>query len=66
MTDPEIFIVRIWRHLTSGFRATARRVDEEEVHVFTEPDQVVRYLEQAGSQGAAATGGPSPAAKVQP
>ena len=31
MSDPELFVVRIWRQLASGFRASARRVDSEEV-----------------------------------
>lgn len=46
MTDPEIFIVRIWRQLAGGFRASVRRVDEEEVHLCTAADEVVRFLEQ--------------------
>ncbi len=46
MTDPEIFIVRIWRQLAGGFRATVRRVDEEQPHHFTAAAQVTRFLEQ--------------------
>ena len=46
MTDPEIFIVRIWRQLAGGFRASVRRVDEDQPHHFTAADQVVRFLEQ--------------------
>lgn len=44
MTDPEIFIVRIWRQLAEGFRASARRVDDEETHYFSQPDDVARFL----------------------
>ena len=46
MTDPEIFIVRIWRQLAGGFRASVRRVDEEQPHHFTAAAQVTRFLEQ--------------------
>ncbi len=46
MNDPEIFIVRIWRQLAGGFRASVRRVDEEQPHLFTAATQVARYLEQ--------------------
>lgn len=46
MTDPEIFIVRIWRQLAGGFRASVRRVDEEQPHLFTAATQVARFLEQ--------------------
>lgn len=44
MTDPEIFIVRIWRQLAGGFRASARRVDDEETHHFSRADDVARFL----------------------
>lgn len=48
MTDPEIFIVRIWRRLAGGFRASARRVDEEEPHFFSQPEAVARFLAESG------------------
>ena len=48
MNDPEIFIVRIWRQLAGGFRASVRRVDEEQPHLFTAAAQVARFLEQVG------------------
>jgi hypothetical protein len=51
MTDPEIFIVRIWRQLAGGFRASARRVDDEQVHFFTAADEVTRFLEQGEPDG---------------
>lgn len=45
MTDPEVFIVRIWRQLASGFRASARRVDDDQTRYFSEPDEVARFLQ---------------------
>ncbi|MGH6624637.1 MAG: hypothetical protein ACREBN_11720 [Burkholderiaceae bacterium] len=47
MTDPEIFIVRVWRQLAGGFRASARRVDEEEAQFFSRPDDVATFLSTA-------------------
>lgn len=44
MTDPELFVVRIWRQLAGGFRASVRRVDDEEVRHFSQPDEVTRFL----------------------
>ena len=58
MSDPELFVVRIWRQLASGFRASARRVDSEEVHHFTQPDEVARFLSAAAEPDA----GPNDAA----
>ena len=50
MTDPEIFVVRIWRQLAGGFRASVRRVDEDQPHLFTAATQVARFLEQVEPQ----------------
>lgn len=44
MTDPEVFIVRIWRQLASGFRASARRVDDEEARFFSRPEDISRFF----------------------
>jgi hypothetical protein len=66
MTDPEVFIVRVWRQLAGAFRASARRVDEEEAHVFTAADQVVRFFEQGGRTNASATDGAATPTKEQP
>lgn len=52
MTDPEIFIVRIWRELASGFRASARRVDDEETHHFARLDDIARFLATRVESGA--------------
>ena len=53
MNDPELFVVRIWHRLASGFRASARRVDEEETHHFSQPEEVTRFLSTAAEPGAA-------------
>lgn len=62
MTDPEIFIVRIWRQLAGGFRASARRVDDEETHHFSQPNDVVRFLSRPdeGARSTGAVAGPVP------
>lgn len=52
MNDPVLFVVRIWHGLASGFRASVRRVDEEEVHHFSRPDEVARFLSGAAQPGA--------------
>ena len=49
MTDPELFIVRIWHQLAGGFRASVRRVDEEQAHSFDAADRLVRFFEQVES-----------------
>ena len=48
MNDPELFVVRIWHRLASGFRASARRVDEEETRHFAKPDELTSFLADAG------------------
>jgi len=55
MTDPEIFIVRIWRQLAGGFRASVRRADEDQPHLFTAATQVARFLEQVETPAQGAT-----------
>jgi hypothetical protein len=44
MDDTTLFLVRVWRHGRAGFRASARRVDEEDAHLFAEADALARYL----------------------
>jgi hypothetical protein len=66
MTDPEIFIVRIWRQLAGGFRASVRRVDEEEAHLCTAADQVARLFEQVGPPAQDGTSRPRPPLKDAP
>jgi hypothetical protein len=43
----QLFLVRVWRAASSpaGFSASVRRVDSEQLHVFTCGADVVRYLE---------------------
>ena len=53
MNDPELFLVRIWHQLASGFRASARRVDEEETHHFSQPEEITRFLSAAAQHCAA-------------
>ena len=48
MNDPDLYLVRVW-HADRGFRASLRRVDEEEAHVFHSADAMARFL--AGSSG---------------
>lgn len=66
MTDPEVFIVRIWRQLAGGFRASVRRVDEEKVHFCTAADQVARYFEQFEPPARDDTNPPQPPLKEAP
>jgi len=47
LTDPELFVVRVWRELASGFRASVRRVDEEQTHHFSQPEEMARFLSGA-------------------
>ncbi len=61
MTDPELFVVRVWRHLEGRFRASVRRVDEEETRHFSRPDEVTQFL-----AGAAAPAAPAPGASDLP
>ena len=49
MTDPELFVVRIWRQIAGGFRASVRRVDEDEARHFTQPADVTQYLSAAAA-----------------
>lgn len=44
MSDPELFVVRIWHRLATGFRASVRRVDTEQTQVFSQPDELARFL----------------------
>ena len=46
MDDATLFLVRVWHQGQAGFRASARRVDEEDAHLFAEADALARYLAQ--------------------
>lgn len=52
MSESELFVVRVWRQWASDFRAAVRRVDEEQTHHFSQPDEVVRFLRAAAQTGA--------------
>jgi hypothetical protein len=43
MSEPTVFVVRVWRDATS-FRATARPVDSDETVSFSEPSVLLRFL----------------------
>jgi hypothetical protein len=57
MDDAILFLVRVWHQGQAGFRASARRVDEEDAHLFAEADALARYL--ADAPIAVATPGPA-------
>jgi len=63
MDEATLFLVRVWRHGRTGFRASARRVDEESAHLFSEADALARYLADASlnASPAGATTAPHPA-----
>jgi hypothetical protein len=63
MVDSELFVVRIWRALAGGFRASVRRVDADETHHFDRPEAVTRFLCDASQ---AASGSSSPASGGRP
>lgn len=46
MGEVQLFVIRVWRHL-SQFRASVRSVEEEEPHLFTAPEEVGEYLLRA-------------------
>jgi hypothetical protein len=50
MGEASVFVVRVWRG-AEAFRATARELDHEETQVFSEPLDLLRFL-QAGSGAA--------------
>jgi hypothetical protein len=57
MGDAQLFLVRIWRHFSGSFRASVRRVDEEQSRLFTTADELARFF------GDAATDVDGPAAR---
>jgi hypothetical protein len=59
MHESIVFVVRIWPTGShdEGFRASVRRVDREDVQMFTEPEELVRYLSASdGRRPTPATG----------
>ena len=59
MTHSDLFVVRIWHQIAGGFRASVRRVDEEETRHFTQPGEVASFLATV-SQAEADAAEPSP------
>lgn len=57
MDDSALFVVRVWRG--AAFRASVRRVDDEDTRLFDVPEELVRYLAEAFAARDAAT--PPPA-----
>lgn len=67
MADPELFVVRVWRRLEGRFRASVRRVDEEETRHFSRPDEVAQFLSDAAAPAMPAPGvSDSPAPRPHP
>lgn len=63
MQGATLFVVRVW--MADGFRASVRRVDDEDTHWFTSATEVTRYLEiscaaRAPETGAGAGGAGAP------
>ncbi len=48
MDEADLFLVRVW-HQALGFRASVRRVDEEQVRVFGDAEQLARFFATAAS-----------------
>lgn len=61
MTHSELFVVRIWHQIAGGFRASVRRVDEEETRHFSRPDEVTRFLTTAAKPDSGSGDAASPA-----
>jgi hypothetical protein len=66
MTDPELFLVRIWRQLAGGFHASVRRVDGEETRHFSKPDEVTQFLCDTAAQGQSPSPDATTASETQP
>ena len=45
MQPPDLYLVHLWQP-ESGFRATARRVDEDRPHLFHSPEELVSFFGQ--------------------
>ncbi len=53
MGDVQVFLVRVWQHL-SQFRASVRGIGEGEPQLFDEPRQLGEYLREASRTESAA------------
>lgn len=64
LQESELFLIRIWRPIAGGFRASARRMEDEETRYFSQPDEVARFLVSAVESKAHANDAePLPAAR---
>jgi hypothetical protein len=64
LSDSTLFVVRVWRQ-HEAFRASVRRVDDEDTRLFDAAIDLARYLE--GSVGAANAARPRvPAPRGEP
>jgi hypothetical protein len=50
--DPDLYLVRIWRS-PGAFRATVRRVDEDELHCLHSAQELAEFLATPRSPAAA-------------
>ncbi len=66
MTHSELFVVRIWHQLAGGFRATVRRVDEEQTRHFSQPEEVTNFLTAAAEAEAGSPSDRASAATAKP
>lgn len=48
MSEPRLFLVRVWQHL-SQFRAAVRGLDQDEPRLFDQPAQLGEYLRAASA-----------------
>ena len=49
MSEPSVFIVRVWRGV-KPFRAAVRPVEDDETRVFTDPGELLCFLELGAPQ----------------
>lgn len=49
MSEPSVFIVRVWRGV-KPFRAAVRPVEDDETRVFTDPAALLCFLELGAPQ----------------
>lgn len=49
MSEPSVFIVRVWRGV-KPFRAAVRPVEDDETRVFTDPAALLCFLERGVPQ----------------
>ena len=49
MKEPSVFIVRVWRGVTP-FRAAVRPVEDDETRLFSDPADLLCFLERGAPQ----------------